>query len=186
MPSRRAAAWGAVAVAVVLAAGLALALWRAWAVRERPAPPEAAPDTTQAGVRSATLWFADPQGDSLVSEPRPLVEVEGLHERIAALVEALERGSNRQALEPLPPGTEVLHAYLDDQGLLVLDLSSPFQQGFHGGSRAEALAVGALVRTVASNVPGVQRVLLTCGGVPIASLGGHVPLDRPLDVRDWY
>jgi len=24
-----------------------------------------------------------------------------------------------------------------------------------------------------------------CAGRPIATLGGHLPLDRPLDVADW-
>jgi hypothetical protein len=35
------------------------------------------------------------------------------------------------------------------------------------------------------NLPEVKRVLLVCGGQPIETLGGHLPLDQPLDVQDW-
>jgi hypothetical protein len=78
----------------------------------------------------------------------------------------------------------VLHVYLDDRGLMTLDLSRAFQQGFHGGSSAEYLAVASLVRTIGANLPEVKRVLLVCGGAPIASLGGHLPLDRPIEVSE--
>ena len=33
--------------------------------------------------------------------------------------------------------------------------------------------------------PEVKRVLLICGGSPIATLGGHLPLDRPIEISDW-
>jgi hypothetical protein len=69
--------------------------------------------------------------------------------------------------------------------LLTLDLSREFRTGFRGGSRAEDLAVGALVRTLASNVSGVRRVRLACAGAPLVTLGGHLPLDQPLDPQEW-
>jgi hypothetical protein len=84
----------------------------------------------------------------------------------------------------LPAGTSVLHVYLDERGLMTLDLSRAFQQGFQGGSNAEYLAVASLVRTIGANIPEVQRVLLVCGGNPLPTLGGHLPLDRPIEVGD--
>jgi hypothetical protein len=68
---------------------------------------------------------------------------------------------------------------------MTLDLSRAFQQGFRGGSTAEYLAIASLVRTVSANVPGVERILITCGGAPMSTLGGHIALDRPLDVTEW-
>ena len=175
------------ALVLALLAALAAAGWVAWRDSRRRAEAAAAaaaiPDTTQTGMRAVTLWFASADGDSLVPEPRELQEQEGMHERVAALVAALDQGPARRGLAVLPAGTTVLHAYLDDRGLLTLDLSRSFQQGFRGGSRAEDLAVEAIVRTLGSNVPGVQRVLFTCGGAPLATLAGHVPLDRPIDVH---
>lgn len=171
---------------LVLLAGLAIAGWLF--VRDRLASPEGEQGTSQdtsattpAGLRAATLWFADESGDSLVSEVRELPEQDGVHERLAQLVDALVSGPGHHGVGVLPAGTTVLHAYLDDRGLLTLDLSRPFQQGFHGGSRAEDLVTGSLLRTIGSNLPEVKQVLLVCGGSPIASLGGHLPLDQPID-----
>jgi hypothetical protein len=79
----------------------------------------------------------------------------------------------------------VLHAYLDDRGLLTVDLSRAFQTGFHGGAGAEYLTIASLVRTFAANLPEVRHVMVVCAGTPLPSLGGHLPLDRPLDVSDW-
>ena len=174
----------AIVLALLVAGVAAFAAWRAWSPSPG-GPPMAPADTTGEGVRAVTLWFANEEGDSLVAVSQPMVEREGLHERVAALVDALVRDGARRAVPTLPAGTGVLHVYLDDRGLLVLDLSRAFTQGFHGGSRAEWLAVGSLVRTLGANVPEAQRVLLTCDGGPLASLGGHVPLDRPLEIQDW-
>jgi hypothetical protein len=179
-PSRRLLAF-AVLVAIAAVA------WFGWREARRRAETAAiaaaTPDTTETGMRAVTLWFASADGDSLVAEGRELPEQEGLHDRVAALVAALDQGPVKRGVAVLPAGTSVLHAYLDDRGLLTLDLSRAFQQGFRGGSRAEDLAVEAIVRTLGDNLPEVRRVLFTCGGAPLASLGGHVPLDRPVGVH---
>ena len=131
------------------------------------------------------LWFASPEGDSLVSEPREMPEQPELHAHVAALVAALEQGPRTGGERTLPEGTMLLHAYLDDSGLLTLDLSRPFRQGFQGGARAEELALGSLVRTIATGVPDAKRIRIVCAGVALPTLGGHFPLDQPLDPDDW-
>jgi spore germination protein GerM len=169
---------------LALVAATGWAGWREVRRRaDRAAIAAAVPDTTQAGMRAVTLWFASTDGDSLVAEARELQEQDGLHERVASLVAALDQGPAHRGVAVLPAGTSVLHAYLDDRGLLTLDLSRSFQQGFHGGTRAEDFAIEAVVRTLRDNVPEVQRVLFTCGGAPLATLGGHVPLDQPIGVH---
>ena len=119
-----------------------------------------------------------------MSESRELPESATLHERVAALVGELDRGPTGAGVAALPPGTSLLHVYLDDEGLMTIDLSRAFQQGFRGGAGSEYLAVSSLVRTLAANIPEVKRVRIVCGGEPIATLGGHLPLDRPLDVSE--
>ncbi len=159
---------------------------RWWASRApRGVVASVAADTTQAGMRSMTLYFPDALGERLVSEPREMLEQDALHDRVAQLVQALDEGPTHGGVAILPAGTLVMHAYLDDQGLLTLDLSGAFRQAFVGGTRSEELLVASLVRTLGDNLPEVKRVLLVCGGSPIASLAGHLPLDRPLDPHDW-
>lgn len=140
------------------------------------------PDTSSAGFRSARIFFANPNGDGLVSESRELLETQNFHDRVAALVEELDRGPQGGGRRTLPAGTAVLHAYLDDRGQLTLDLSAPFRDGFRGGAGAEYLAVATLIRTLSANLPEVRQVMLVCAGLPLTTLAGHLPLDRPIDV----
>ena len=168
---------------VVVAGGL---LARSWFDRQHVRSPiPEVPDSTSAGVRAVTLWFASPEGDSLTAEPRELAEVSELHARIAALVAALAQGPEQGGARTLPEGTTLLHAYLDDAGLLTLDLSRAFRQGFQGGARVEELTLGSLVRTISANIPEAKRIRIVCAGAELSSLGGHFPLDQPLDPDDW-
>jgi hypothetical protein len=172
-------------VTLVLAV-LAFAAWR-WLERTRaPRPSMGAPaDTASAGVKAVRLHFGSANGDTLVVETRELPDAPNLHERVSALVAELDRGPRGDGVALLPAGTAVLHVYLDDAGLLTLDLSRAFVQGFRGGSRAEWLAVASLVRSLGDNLPEVKRVRIVAGGGAVATLGGHVPLDRPLDPSEW-
>lgn len=174
-----------VVLAFVLVTLLALAAWREWRMRSEPVPEIVQVDSTSTGMRAMTLYFAAASGDSLVRESREMLEADGVRARAAALVAELERGPQSGGAPTLPAGTAVLHAYLDERGLLTLDLSRAFLQNFRGGSGAEYLAIGSLVRTLGDDLPEVKRVLIVCGGTPIATLGGHLPLDRPLDVSQW-
>ena len=174
-----------VSIVALILAMLGFVAWRVWQgspAGERPTPAPA--DTSSTGFRAARLYFAAPSGDSLVAESRDLPEGGTLHERVATLVAELDRGPREGGVATLPAGTSVLHAYLDEDGQLTLDLSRAFLQGFHGGSGAEYLAVASLVRTLGTNEPEVKQVLIVCGGAPLTTLGGHLPLDRPIDVGE--
>ena len=173
-------------VLVIVTLGIAVLASAAWffAHQEEPLPALPGVDSVGAGVQSVQLYFAAATGDSLVFEPRDVVEGGSLHDRVASLILELERGPREDGVKVLPQGTALRHAYLDDRGLLIVDLSRAFQQNFRGGSGAEQLAVASLVRTLAANVADVRQVRLVCGGAPLASLGGHLPLDRPIDVSD--
>jgi len=172
-------------VGLLVVAALAWAGWHWLRPGNPPSPVGTAADSSAAGVRSARLYFASPSGDSLVAEPRELIEAANLHERVATLVAELDRGPRGGGIAALPAGTSVLHVFLDDHGFLTLDLSRAFEQGFRGGTGAEYLAIASLVRTLGANLPEVQRILIVCGGQPLQTLGGHLPLDQPLDVSDW-
>ena len=174
-----------VLVGALILAVLAWAAWRAWMPVRPAAPVPAGPDTTATGLKAARLFFAAPEGDSLVSESRDLPEASTLHDRVATLITELDRGPRGSAVATLPSGTSMVHVFLDDRGLMTIDLSRAFVSGFRGGSNAEYFAIASLVRTLSANIPEVKRVQIVCGGEPIATLGGHLPLDRPLDVQDW-
>lgn len=174
------------ALLVLVALGLiGFVAWRWNATRATRRVVVAAPDTAAAGVRAVRLYFGSADGAGLVREMRELPEEGGARSRVAALVAALVAGPAGEGVAVIPGGTTVLHAFLDDRGLLTLDLSRAFVQGFHGGTTAEWAAVASLVRTLGENLPEVRRVQIVCAGAAVRTLGGHVALDRPLDVGDW-
>src|SRR6185436_11212000 len=122
---------------------LALVARQGFDRRNQLDPLPVAPDSSASSVRSATVWFASAEGDSLVPEPRDLPEQADLHTRVAALVAALGQGPRGEAARTLPEGTTLLHAYLDETGLLTLDLSLAFRQGLGwstGGGAGRGLA----------------------------------------------
>ena len=171
---------------LLLIAVLAFLAWQTWQRRPHRTRPELSPaDSASVGVRAVKLYFGAANGDSLVSEDRELVEAATLHDRVAALVGELDRGPRGKGVAVLPAGTSVLHVYVDDRGLMTLDLSGAFRQRFRGGSTAEYLALASLVRTVADNLPEVKQVRIVSAGRPLSTLGGHLPLDRPLDIAEW-
>lgn len=157
-----------------------------WTRRQPPPPPVVtSADSIAVGMKTMRLYFAAPSADSLVVETRELSQPQGHHAMVAALVGELNRGPREGGVAVLPAGTSVLNVYADGTGLLTVDLSRAFLQGFRGGSSAEYLALASLVRTLGANMPDVRRVLIVCGGAPLVTLGGHIPLDRPLEVAEW-
>lgn len=170
----------------VLAIGvLAWLAWHTWGPAPTVVPMPAGPDSVGTGLKAARLYFAAPAGDRLVSEARELPEPGTLHERVETLVRELDQGPTQGGVAALPAGTAVLHAFLDDEGLMTINLSRSFRNNFRGGSGAEYLAIATLVRTLAANVPGTRRVQILSGGAPITTLAGHLPLDRPLDAAEY-
>jgi len=148
-------------------------------------PQSISADSIAAGMKTVRLFFVATGADSLLVEARELPQPQNLHATAAALVAELDRGPREGGIAALPAGTSVLNVYSDARGLLVVDLSRAFLQGFRGGSTAEYMAVASLVRTLGANMPEVQRVQIVCGGAPLVTLGGHVPLDRPLEIAEW-
>ncbi len=167
----------------LLAALVALVAWLA------TRPPTAsqgvvAADSTTAGFKSARVYFAAAGGESLTVETREELETQNFHDRVTFLLDELERGPHAGGVRTVPAGTAVLRVFIDDRGLLTLDLSSAFHDGFRGGAAAEYLTIASVTRTLAANLPEVKRVMLVCAGQPLPTLGGQLPLDRPIDVAD--
>jgi len=102
-----------------------------------------------------TLWFADGAGENLVAESARPGGAGG---------PARARGRTRRrprpgacaarAADAAPRQRRRCTSISTTAGLLTLDLSRAFQQGFKGGSRAEELAVGSLVADDRLRCPG--------------------------------
>ncbi len=73
------------------------------------------------------------------------------------------------------PGTEINSLYLNDDGMVYIDLNKAFQQEMNAGAAYEQMILQSVANTFA-HYYGVTRVLLTVDGQPYSS--GHIVL-RP-------
>ncbi|MGH7724374.1 MAG: GerMN domain-containing protein [Candidatus Eiseniibacteriota bacterium] len=173
-----------ITILAVVAAGLAI-----WYFRTREAKPgfETGDVALPRGTRAIELYFPDARGQDLLLETREVVEesVEG-EALVRTVVSELLRGPEGHDARPVfPDGVTLAHVYRDPGGGLYLDFSTRLRSGFRGGSTTEILLVSSLLRTLAANVPGVNRVSITAGGQSLPTLGGHLRLDGPLIVSEW-
>jgi spore germination protein GerM len=173
-------------VVLAVAGAFALLWWYFQPREEEHAARSASELAVPRGTRSVTLFFAAPSGDSLIAEPRQILETERVTETVAALITELGRGpTDPKSLPVFPRKVAVRHVFLDEAGEVYVDFSPEFVRGFAGGSSSEYLLLTALVRTLSWNLPTVSAVTLTVEGRPLASLGGHFALEGPLRVAEW-
>jgi spore germination protein GerM len=148
---------------------------------DEAAPPEAESGQTGAGRRiSVRLYFEAPDREGLVSEERDVAFSSDLAHQVRTVVEELAKGSTTGLVATLPAGTRVLEVFVQARGVAFVDLSSEAASGLPGGSKAELLTVYSVVNTIVTNFPAVRRVRLLVDDQPVASLGGHVDVSRPL------
>lgn len=98
----------------------------------------------------------------------------------AALVALIEQGDQGDLANPVPKGTRLL-GFKVSKGLATVDLSREFRDNFTGGSEAEGLTIGAILRTLAQ-FPEIKEVQFLIEGKPLDTLG-HLDLSGPQDVH---
>lgn len=141
-----------------------------------PTPPTAEVQRTI----NVKLFFPAQDGGGLVLEERTVPFASDLARQVEALVEALLAGSQQGHAPALPQGTRVLATFVTGAGVAYVNLSKEARPAEGAGSRAELLAIYALVDSIAANFPGVSRVQVLIDDQPAQTLIGHVDLSRPL------
>ncbi len=126
------------------------------------------------------LFFETQDGAGLLSEERSVPFSNELSQQVRVVVEELIRGSDTGLVSPLASETRVLEVFVSARGVAFVDLSKEAPAGVSGGSKAELLAVYALVNSVTANFPSVRRVQILIDDRPVPTLAGHVDLSRPL------
>jgi len=89
---------------------------------------------------------------------------------------------DKSSSHALAPGSEIRDVYLVDPGLAVIDVNDAFADGHRSGILVEELTVASLVQTLATGIPGINRVKVLVGGRERETLAGHVDLSGFYDV----
>lgn len=176
-----------VTVMLAVALGMSGYVWRMRGrVQQTETPvlyphPVAAP--VQGPTEQVTLYVAYDDPGSLRPQAASIPLPAGRQERAQELLRALlglymEKSSSH----PLGPGAEVRDVYLVDPGLAVIDVNDAFADGHRSGVLVEELTLASMVQTLASNIPGINRVKILVGGKERETLAGHADLSCIYDV----
>ena len=176
-----------IAMAVLFAAVLVLGFYvrsmrgrvgaRVRAVDSRPVAPPASGPTEQ-----ATLYVAYDDPGVLHPESAAIPLPSGRQERAQELVQALlARYLGKNSPHVLPAQADLRDVYVVDPGLVVIDLNSAFADGHRSGILIEELTVASFAQTLASNLPGINRVKFLVDGKQRDTLAGHADLSGYYD-----
>ena len=142
------------------------------------ARPEGAPEIRR--TISVKLYFPSAETGGLLAEEREVPFSGDLARQVRYVLEELVKGPKTGLLGALPPETRILEVFVTARGVAYVDVSKEIQPLPSLGAQGELLCVYALVDSVVSNFPAVKRVQILVEDKPVATLGGHVDLSRPL------
>jgi sporulation and spore germination protein len=140
--------------------------------------PEGGPEVRR--TISVKLYFPSAETGGLLAEEREVPFSGDLSRQVRHVLEELVKGPKTGLLGALPPETKILEIFVTARGVAYVDVSKEIQPLPSLGAQGELLSVYALVDSVVSNFPAVKRVQILVEDKPIATLGGHVDLSRPL------
>jgi hypothetical protein len=148
------------------------------------AAPAAAPASEDDGAVErqikVKLFFQAADRRGLAMEERSVAFSSDLPRQLHSVVEELVKGSTGGLGATLAKETRVLHVFVSARGVAYVDLSQEAATGLPGGSEAELVTVYSVVNSLAANFPAIKRVQILIEDRPVATLGGHVDLTRPL------
>lgn len=173
---------GGVALVGLVAFGVDQGLERIFAppttLTETAAQPGA--DPASVGHITATLFYATPDGEAITGVRREVPLASGPVAQGRAILLALLDAAPEGALSVVPQGTSLRGFYITPRQDAFVDLSSEASTAHPGGTSAELLTVYAIVNTVTTNLPSIQRVQILIDGKEADTLAGHIDLRRPL------
>ncbi len=137
-----------------------------------------------AGLRTVSVYYLDPDSLALVARNREVLAGAARRDVARDLVAYLSE-PGEGARGTLPPGVELLHFFEDGNGEVVLDFNDAVTGVSGNGILEERLQLSALVRTVAQNMGGVDRIRLLIHGRPLDRWGEHLRPPEVLEVAAW-
>jgi spore germination protein GerM len=170
------------------AAGLVLAVAVFFVLRglREPQPLRYRLDLTERGaaVAPVTVYYLAADSLALVPAPRHVLGEGSRRQMAEELVSYLSEDTDTERA-PLPPGTRVIHFFETGDGEAVVDLNARFQDVRAEGIREERMRLSALVRTLAENLDGVERIRILVHGRPLDRWGEHLEPGPVLEVDAW-
>ncbi|MGH9742889.1 MAG: GerMN domain-containing protein [Candidatus Acidiferrum sp.] len=125
----------------------------------------------------AKLFWASGNGDGTLTDATvelPLSSDPVL--RAKQVLNTLLAGPVDAELRTLPPDAVLLAFYLVPDGTAVADFSEALATETPSGIQSEQMAIDSITRTLAADVPSVQRLKILIHGQEMETLAGHLDL----------
>jgi len=142
-------------------------------------PPISTP--TDKPVEAKMFWAAGPGKVAPVQIELPLSA--DPVERSRQLLRALIANPPTPDQRTLPASTTLLGFYILPDGTAVADFSDSLASELPSGILSESMAVNSIVKTLAANVPQLQRLKILIHGQETDTLAGHVDLTGFFDLN---
>lgn len=148
--------------------------------RPQPAPPKPSAEAPAQTPKKVKVYRITVEGNEAKLAPTEKEVPPGKDPAEIALRRLVEQGDSSDLANPIPSGTRLL-GFKVENGLATVNLSKEFRDNFAGGSDAEALTIGSILRTL-SQFSEIKKVQIEVEGKPLDTLG-HLDLSGPLDVN---
>ncbi len=127
------------------------------------------------------LFLFDPSLSELIAVYVELRLYPDLTERLKQIITALVNETRPNYRNPIPAGTKLNEAYIDNQMTAYLDFSHHLADGQIGGTTAEVITVSSILNTVFDAFPDeIRHVQILIDGEEVEKLGGHLDISNPL------
>ena len=127
------------------------------------------------------LFLFDPSLSELIAVYVELRLYADTTERLKQIITALVNETRPNYRNPIPAGTKLNEAYIDNQMTAYLDFSHHLADGQIGGTTAEVITVSSILNTVFEAFPDeIRHVQILIDGEEVEKLGGHLDISNPL------
>jgi len=141
--------------------------------------PDAPPGKQGPAVTQKAILFFGDETTHLAREARDIETCQDKTSCLRSLLEELFRGPVNNLTPVIPEWTTINQVQIEDT-TATIDLSKDFAESLPSGSSAEMLAVYAIVDTICTNIPEIQKVKITLDGNQASHLR-HLDLSDPLE-----
>lgn len=131
------------------------------------------------GKEFITIYYYNPDTDTLVPEQREVSRITDLLNRCRKIISELEQPSTKGFVSPIPIGVKINSAKLQS-GILYLDLNNELIEKTPEGSSTEITAIYSIVNSLAKNIEGINAVEITIKGKLLQTLKTHIEIDQPI------
>ena len=172
-----------IVAAIVIAAGIVLAVVVPRYLRGRPAAPTGQPSATTAPTPerkiTATFFYVAEDGLSLAPIQREVAFGEPVSEQARHIVDMQIAPPPAPHVSAIPQGTKLRAVYVSEQGEAFVDVTGEVSRNHTGGALDELFAVYTIVNALTVNLPAIKRVQILVDGKEVDTLAGHVDLRQP-------